>query len=83
MNNQKDNLIRLRLSGASDNELRANIAAFNGDLKGMQKYFTAAGTLEKAMEIYTELRMFEMARKCLKGQTDEATDKRLQEQEVI
>ena len=45
MNNQKDNLIRLRLSGASDNELRANIAAFNGDLKGMQKYFFVRGVL--------------------------------------
>lgn len=77
-----DNLMKLRSTGCSDDELRGNIAAFNGDLKLMEEYLTRAGCLEKAMEIYSELRMFDQARKCLRGQTDEVTDRRLREQEA-
>jgi len=37
----------------------------------MEQYLSRAGCLEKAMEIYSQLRMFDLARKCLRGQTDE------------
>ena len=61
-----DNLIRLREAGNNDDVLRGHIAAFNGDLKSMEFYLNKADSLQKAMEIYSELRMFDLARKCLR-----------------
>ena len=61
-----DDLIRYRQSGCNDDELRGHIAAFNGDLKLMEFYLNKANALQKAMEIYSELRMFDLARKCLR-----------------
>ena len=74
--------MQLRNSGSGDDELRGHIAAFNGDLKSMESYLAKAGRLEKAMEIYSDLRMFDLARKCLRGQTDDKTDLKLREQEA-
>lgn len=58
-------LIKMRQSGSSDDELAAIIAAYEGDFDKMEGHLRKANKLELGVQIYTELRMFDRARSCL------------------
>ena len=55
-------LSKMRQAGSSDDELLAIIAAYDGDFNRMEGLLRKAGKLEKGVEIYTELRMFDKVR---------------------
>ena len=79
-----DELMKIQ-GRVSPKELKAIIAAYNGEYDQMEKLFKEAGCPEKAMDIFTDLRMFDRARSCLEGQSDSQSmqvDQNLREQEA-
>ena len=75
-----NDLMKMRNSGSSDDELTAIIAAYEGDFDKMELHLRRANKLELGVQIYTELRMFDRARTCLNGQTGETQQHLLREQ---